>query len=143
MGLIRDARPKKVIAVGDETSRLFMDRGMGADLSIIDGSVMRGKTAREFRFTQKALRLSNPAGSISGEAWGVVRYGLFIDGGSVIRVDGEEDLLTLVAILEAPVGSIVFYGQPGEGLVAVLVTGPKKNEIRGFVEGMERADGLG
>jgi uncharacterized protein (UPF0218 family) len=143
LGMIRDTKPKKVIAVGDETSRLFMDRGMGADLSIVDGSIMRVKPAREVRFTQKVLWLSNPAGSISGEAWGVIRYGLTIDGGSVIRVDGEEDLLTLVAILEAPMGSIIFYGQPGEGLVAVIVTGPKKDEIRGFVEEMERADGLG
>lgn len=39
----------------------------------------------------------------------------------VIRVDGEEDLLTLPIIYFAPVGTAVYYGQPHQGVVRVLI----------------------
>ena len=38
-----------------------------------------------------------------------------------IVVEGEEDLATLPAILYAPPGSVVVYGQPDEGSVLVKV----------------------
>ncbi|HMK82220.1 MAG TPA: DUF359 domain-containing protein, partial [Candidatus Bathyarchaeia archaeon] len=44
-------------------------------------------------------------------------------------VDGEEDLLVLVVIAVAPVGSLVVYGQPNEGIVLVNVTLAKKKEV--------------
>ena len=50
-------------------------------------------------------------------------------GRSAVIVDGEEDLLALVAISVAPDGSLVVYGQPNEGLVLVPVTSQKKKEI--------------
>jgi uncharacterized protein (UPF0218 family) len=38
-----------------------------------------------------------------------------------ILVDGEEDLLGLAVLAFAPDGSVMFYGQPGEGMVAVRI----------------------
>ncbi len=52
-------------------------------------------------------------------------------------VDGEEDLLTLVAVLCAPENSLVVYGQPHEGIVVVKVTEKTKRKIRRIVEAME------
>jgi len=43
-------------------------------------------------------------------------------------VDGEEDLLALPAIIHAPRGSILYYGQPNKGLACVIVTNEKKHE---------------
>jgi len=46
-----------------------------------------------------------------------------------IFVRGEEDLAALPAILLAPEGSVVLYGQPDEGVVFVSITKSKKEEI--------------
>jgi uncharacterized protein (UPF0218 family) len=53
-------------------------------------------------------------------------------------VDGEEDLLTLVAIMVAPAGSIIAYGQPATGIVLVRVTPNKKNEIKALIDQMKK-----
>ena len=53
-----------------------------------------------------------------------------------IIVDGEEDLATLPAILYAPLGSAVVYGQPNEGSVLVDVTPEKKLHIEEFMKKM-------
>lgn len=54
---------------------------------------------------------------------------------SIIRVIGEEDLAGVPAILLAPLGTVVLYGQPGEGMVAVDVTEEKKDTIRNILLG--------
>lgn len=50
-------------------------------------------------------------------------------GKQIIKVVGEEDLAALPAILLAPLGSVVFYGQPGEGVVVVEVTEEEKGRL--------------
>jgi uncharacterized protein (UPF0218 family) len=52
-------------------------------------------------------------------------------------VDGEEDLLTLIAVLYAPEKSWVVYGQPREGAVVVEVTPEKKAETAEILRGMD------
>jgi hypothetical protein len=52
-------------------------------------------------------------------------------------IDGEEDLLALVAVLYAPEKSLVVYGQPNEGMVVVEVTKEKKTETCKFLEAMK------
>ncbi len=57
-------------------------------------------------------------------------------GGSshhALVIDGEEDLLALPAIDHAPLGSVVYYGQPGQGLVEVVVRKEKKVEARALL----------
>jgi hypothetical protein len=49
---------------------------------------------------------------------------------------GEEDLLTLPAIVEAPIISFVIYGQPEEGIVLVEVDEKKKKEIHALIDAM-------
>jgi uncharacterized protein (UPF0218 family) len=138
IGMMSELRPRKVISVGDETSGLFLDHGGSADVYIVDGLVKRERLTSDPLQAKEGLWLDNPAGRIVREAWEVVGRAISMGGGIVVKVRGEEDLLTLVAILEAPSGSLVFYGQPGEGLVAVNVTASKKREIERFVEAMER-----
>jgi uncharacterized protein (UPF0218 family) len=53
-----------------------------------------------------------------------------------VLVEGEEDLLTLVAVLKAPENSLVVYGQPHEGIVAVRVDKTTKEKVRQIVETM-------
>jgi len=47
-----------------------------------------------------------------------------------IVVDGEEDLATLPALVAAPRGSSVVYGQPGDGMVHVAVIEAQTDEAR-------------
>jgi uncharacterized protein (UPF0218 family) len=51
-------------------------------------------------------------------------------------VEGEEDLLTIVAVLYAPDGSFVVYGQPNEGIVVVKATPEKKDEANKLLNEM-------
>lgn len=39
-----------------------------------------------------------------------------------LRVDGEEDLAAVVLGLLSPLGSVVYYGQPNEGIIEMAVT---------------------
>lgn len=54
-------------------------------------------------------------------------------------VDGEEDLLTLVAMAVAPLGSFVIYGQPREGVVLVEVDCQANKKAIAFLEAMLRS----
>ena len=49
---------------------------------------------------------------------------------AMVLIDGEEDLLTIPAVIEAPLGAVVFYGQPLEGVVAVEVDERSKANAR-------------
>ncbi len=118
------------ITVGDVVSRFALERGLRPKLAIIDG-----KTKRNVKFAienlireadMPVLETSNPAGSITFQAFCDVRRSLESLDNGVLFVDGEEDLLALPAVVLSPYGTWVFYGQPNEGVVAVKVDKPKK-----------------
>ncbi|NLB75740.1 MAG: DUF359 domain-containing protein, partial [Crenarchaeota archaeon] len=54
-----------------------------------------------------------------------------------IVVNGEEDLLTLIAVLYAPQNSFIIYGQPDIGIVVVKATEMKKAEVKQFLNEMK------
>jgi uncharacterized protein (UPF0218 family) len=56
-----------------------------------------------------------------------------------VMVDGEEDLLTLVAVLSAPEHALVVYGQPHRGIVVVKVTEETRERMRRIVDAMEES----
>ena len=53
---------------------------------------------------------------------------------SVMQIEGEDDLITLLAVFLAPLGSLIIYGQPNEGLVVVEVKESKKQQARQYLE---------
>jgi uncharacterized protein (UPF0218 family) len=53
-----------------------------------------------------------------------------------IIVTGEEDLLVLPVAIYAPDNSVIFYGQPNEGLVMVLVTEEIRNKAKSILDSM-------
>ena len=53
-----------------------------------------------------------------------------------VQVDGEEDLMAIIAIVIAPRGSVVLYGQPGVGVVAVEVGPGSKSRSRTILRKM-------
>ncbi len=135
-----------IVTVGDVATKTFLDAGIIPELAIIDGMVGRKPFPDVIDHLQpqkaspfKAKTVKSGPGYISREAVDAIRTMLnspkppliLREGeGGVIVVDGEEDLLVLPAILHAPLGSILYYGQPGEGLVEVRITKSIQQQVR-------------
>lgn len=129
---LRKVRPARLITVGDVVTAEFLKAGLKPDVVVVDFMVMRSSAGEEIKRTIDAYsvpvrRVKNPAGALTPELRGVLEG---VAPPLKIVVDGEEDLATLPAVLSAPVGSVVAYGQPGEGVVLVGVTDGKKQEFQ-------------
>jgi hypothetical protein len=137
--MVQEEKPPCLVSVGDTVSKNLERSQIPPLLSIIDNKSMR-RTTGPFPFTTgKTLHVRNPKGTITDEAIAAVRDSL--SGNSPVRivVDGEEDLLTLIAIQHAPDNSFVVYGQPYEGIVVTRATQLKKAEVAGILESMKKA----
>jgi len=135
-------RDRKLITVGDVVTSNALRFGLKPWVAIVDGKAMRRPVegTQELQVAwDRVLRLSNQPSTISGEAWSTIGSALR-SGDTLVLVDGEEDLLTLVAVLCAPEGSVVIYGQPGEGVVLVEVSSSTKKAFREIVSSMRQVE---
>jgi hypothetical protein len=128
--------PSKVIAVGDIVSKNLHEHGIDVHLSITDDKSLRRRIQPVVLEAKKVLHVKNPRGTITEEAITAVREALRSKEHTHILVDGEEDLLTLIAVLYAPEDAVVVYGQPYEGVVVVKVTAAKRSEAEKLLEAM-------
>ena len=129
----------KIVCVGDFVSRLLSESSIEFDLAIVDNKVMRLETGGQSIKSERVFHVVNPAGTLEVSAWAAIGEALKRPH-SLLVVDGEEDLLTLVAMTVAPQGSLVIYGQPGEGLVIVEVDETARKKARSFLDRMTRSD---
>lgn len=136
--LIDSLKPKKIISVGDIVSESMLRRGLKVDVFIVDNKSMRKPTEPLCFKADKSFILTNPAGTITSEAWRVIGEAINSRGLVKVLVDGEEDLLTIVAVLLAPENSMVIYGQPGEGVVVIKVDDKSKRRMLEILGRMER-----
>jgi len=135
---INKEKPVAIISVGDAVLKNLAENSLHPQLSIVDNRIMRRKI-RPIKFaTEKTVHIKNPRGSITDEAIKAIRDALRSGCRVKIVVDGEEDLLTLIAILYSQENALVVYGQPLEGIVVVKVTPEKKAEIAEILEAMEK-----
>ena len=131
-------KPPVIVSVGDTVSKNLAINGFAPQLSIVDNKCMR-KSTRPFQLTvDKTVYVKNPQGTITDESMTAIRDALKSNQHVKMVVDGEEDLLTLIAVAYAPENSLVIYGQPYEGVVVVKVTADKKAEISGILKDMEK-----
>jgi len=137
--IVEREKPPKIIAVGDTVSRNLHEHKVNPQLSITDNKRMRKKVKPMVYETQSVMYVKNPQGTITEEAIIAIQKALEGEKQVHIIVDGEEDLLTLVAVLHAPEESLVVYGQPYEGIVVVKVTPEKKAEAMEILEAMKTA----
>jgi uncharacterized protein (UPF0218 family) len=120
-----------VVAVGDRVTETLQETtGRSPDVFVVDG--MERRSAREIpRIAHgSTLKAKNPAGRITGAARSAMKRAFAGEKPVMVLIDGEEDLLTIPAVIEAPVGSVVFYGQPMEGVVAIRVDEKSKASAR-------------
>lgn len=112
------------ITIGDVTTANFLKANLQPNLAIIDGKVGR-QPSIDPNFHQDDQMVKNSAGQISRSLIlaiaRVLKDSSPITHYSSLFIDGEEDLATIPAILLAPLGTTVYYGQPKKGIVEVKV----------------------
>lgn len=108
-------------SVGDMVTSTLLRAGISFEVAVVDSKVMRKAVDLPKPSGGKVMRVENPSGHLNPRAREVMAEALSIGRGTLVIVDGEEDLLTLFAIDLSRAGDLVVYGQPGEGVVAVLV----------------------
>lgn len=126
-----------LITVGDIATTTLLKEDIRPDISIIDLRTRRedldDQTIARF-FHGVRPTLTNPAGTISPEFTKIFAEKLDrIPSHEIIRVQGEEDLLTLPAILLSPLGTTIIYGQINQGMVIADVTEEKKLLIKNLL----------
>lgn len=127
---------EKIITVGDVVSARFLRNGWKPDMIIADYKSERSPTETEYKeiiedYSVPSIEVKNPAGYITEDLRDSIESA---ETPVKIIVEGEEDLATLPATLTAPLGSIVVYGQPNEGIVIIEVTEKKREEFRNFLD---------
>jgi pantetheine-phosphate adenylyltransferase len=125
----------KVITIGDATTIEFNKKNVGQFLSIIDFLIHRKVMFRsllELGFKGQSIqKINNPPGTISFELFEAIEKALKLrNKENVILIDGEDDLAVLPAILLSPLGVNIFYGQPNQGLVRIIVN--EENKERAY-----------
>lgn len=128
--LFSDKNIPKIISVGDATTEVLTSLSLMPDIAIIDEHIQRERVSLLKLEDFIVLEAINEAGYIMRNAWNIIADSIKIeDNKIVIKITGEEDLLVLPTILEAPLDSKVLYGQPNEGLVVVSVTEEIKQNV--------------
>lgn len=140
--------PTRVILVGDVITDSAHKAGIEVDVAIIDGKTHRGYFHGDQGLFDDFETIDNPAGEIRESAWELIRESLASGKRVLISVNGEEDLLAIPAILEAPEGAIIGFGQPPvtdaepplpEGIAWIRITLEIKRQVRAIVAALPKA----
>ena len=121
-------------AIGDITVSAFLKTGVQPQISIVDFMVERKKVYSQlsqlgFATNNVDTIVKNTPGSISAGIIEEVAKSTKKLSRTIILVDGEEDLVAVPAILLAPLGTYVYYGQPQKGAVKVEVSEKIKEDV--------------
>ncbi|MFB6130897.1 MAG: GTP-dependent dephospho-CoA kinase family protein [Salinigranum sp.] len=131
-----------LVAVGDVVTAHLLRAGRTPDVAVIDGQTERravDEAIDEVLSSADGARLEveNEAATLSRALLEALAAALSREEPTTVVVDGEEDLATLPAILIAPDGASVVYGQPGEGMVHVAVEPDARSEARRLFSRLE------
>jgi len=135
--IVEREKPSKIVSVGDIVSRNLHANQINPQLSITDNKSMRKRVKQQVFTNKRLVHVKNPRGAITEEAIEAVKESMKSDDHVHILVDGEEDLLALVAIIYAPEEALVIYGQPNEGIVVVETSSEKKTEATKTLKAMK------
>jgi uncharacterized protein (UPF0218 family) len=149
---IKSKQKGLVVAVGDICTKSLLDAGFYPNIIIFDEKTRREEKILlnlEF-YTQK--QAFNPQGWILQNTWDAIKNAIAFSTSNncriAVRIEGEEDLLIIPAIISLPLGSIVIYGQPKlvyghppittkEGLVVVPITSSLKSKVDSILKKFE------
>lgn len=128
-----------IISVGDQTTKTLLDAGITPQLMIIDNKVNR-RVFDELKPIIKSRgfviqRVKSGPGFIASEAVEYINTWANDNAHNprVLEVDGEEDLLVLPVARYAPLGTVLYYGQPGTGVVEVVINQQIKERVQAIL----------
>ncbi len=130
-----DINSAKTITVGDVTTKKFLESGVQPFLSVIDNKINREHVQFEVEVdpVTRVIRLNNQPATINKEIFIILEKMFQESIISMIIVEGEEDLLVLPIVKAAPVGFVVYYGQPHVGMIRVEVNEKTKKQAEDFI----------
>ncbi|SFS11701.1 hypothetical protein SAMN05216559_3927 [Halomicrobium zhouii] len=135
------AATEPVVAVGDVVTYHLLQAGRVPAVAFVDEKTKRQTVDEEIREGisgfDRERTIDNPAATLTSELLETLRTGIDEGGTTLVRVDGEEDLAALPAILAVPEGASVVYGQPDEGMVLVTADGDAREFVRGLLRRMD------
>ena len=139
---IRKVQGRLVIAVGDVVTQTFLNAGVVPKLMVIDGVTQRGAVVENAlaglpTHGVKRVTVANPPAVLTGQLIAAMDTALKGKGSTVLTVKGEEDLAALPAMIMAPEGAAVCYGQPNRGVVIVIVTPEVRRRATDILHQME------
>jgi len=129
-------RPPQFAVVGDFVAKNVLNAGLNPDIVVVDNRTLREKV-EPIAHGAKEVRVKNNAATISEESRRALHDAVTLKSRVAVVVEGEEDLLVLPLLAEMPLGSVIAYGQPREGLVVVTVTEERRHWARDFMSRME------
>ncbi len=126
-----------LVAVGDVTVKGLMDMGIIPDIAFVDGQTKREALNASLQVRKEDYPLNNtvrnPPGQLTPELLEVVRWSLEQHEPVLIEVDGEEDLAPMFILAVAPLGTIIVYGQPRQGVVMRVLDLQAKQRARNLL----------
>ncbi len=125
-----------VVTVGDRVTDTLGEAGRTPDVQVVDGVERRSRRELPNVPYARLVKVRNPAGTLTNSAITGVRRAFLGRKPVRVQVDGEEDLMAMLAIAMAPVSATVFYGQPGVGVVAVKANAVSKSRNRAMLAKM-------
>jgi GTP-dependent dephospho-CoA kinase len=135
--MVEKEKPSRIISVGDIVSQNLHKHNIHPQLTIIDNISLRTQKIPLETAVQKTVFVDNPRGTITQESISAVKEALESNEHTHIVVKGEEDLVTLIAVLYAPENAFVVYGQPYSGIVVIKVNSERKARAKKFLKAMK------
>jgi uncharacterized protein (UPF0218 family) len=133
--LLKIEDPPMWASVGDYVTVNILMAGLHPDIAVVDHRVMR-EDVEPFNLGD-SVDVANPPGTLSVEAQRTLSEAISFNKRLGVVVEGEEDLLVLPLMAWMPVGSVVVYGQPREGMVVVTLTEERRRWAKEFMNTME------
>ena len=137
--IVNEQKPPIIAAVGDMVSKNMTEHHIPVHIVIVDNKILREDIKPVQIETKTTLHVNNPPGTLTPEAWTTFQEALKKTKPTKVQVQGEEDLFTLVAVALAPDKSLVVYGQPNQGLVAVTVNKETRRKAQLIIDAMQPA----
>jgi uncharacterized protein (UPF0218 family) len=131
-----------VVAVGDIVAYHLSQADRRPSVAVVDRRTQREAVdpaveAAVLEDERRQVHVENPAGTITAPLVAALVDAIDDPDPVVIVVTGEEDLAVLPAVLAAPLGASVLYGQPEEGMAQVTVDDEIRETVRELLSRMD------
>ncbi|MHA1145156.1 MAG: DUF359 domain-containing protein [Candidatus Helarchaeota archaeon] len=146
---IEEKKPPLIMTVGDVVTANLINAGVHVDIFIIDDKTLRDKRKKYVSIQgEHRFEIENPAGLIKEKNIEILKraFDIALNEHKIVEIfvsEGEEDLLGIPAVVLAPEGTLIFYGQPEvlewpSGMVMVEVSPVKQKEFQGYLDEMKK-----